>query len=1122
MKRRYLTLLFPLALLLILVARRSDEPVHVSQETSAITTQPLVPPTDSLARASDDSNMGALRKAFAQGETIEITFQGEDARRYLFRKRQAVAQDFQLTVGSSHQGRIETNIASYEGWPVHGMGPSSSASVVFVNDTVGGIFRDQDGSIRYVRTHPETGVLEFRLEEPGDIQLSCAKDERGVFTMKRPGGSKGSDWHGGHTVKITPVPAGLSGFDPATGELDRYVNPISLGSLYDASLPDAMLLLVLDKEATGNDSEANLASKASQYLATVANVASVYENQLGIRLLVQELVMIPDSPSYTDIPSRDDVDDFLDWCDRYRPIETYGWSMASKFGAGLDEDTLGVAYVDTVGEESAVSVCAPDGAWDVLAHEMGHNLGSGHSDGGIMNATSDGGQERTFFTNVSRNESAAKDIYDYSRNRLLGSTLLRHPEEIPFAQNDRITTSVNTPVTFAPLNNDDTAVLNGATNTLTLTELGAITPKGAGSAEIVGSDVLFTPATDFEGTVWFSYTIRGSVGSGWLHKADVAVIVGMPVDPDEITLPAGGSFSFKVSSVNGLTQPQQARVDVSRDDAGLLIVRANADALGIDSFRAGSRTYTITYTSAAPLTRPDVFVYDGVSSEFTFNPTLNDEGAGERWLYPINPTIGTGTSGASQTGRQFFPTAFRLVSAENLTPEMGELIMNTRPVTVNGRRTDIVDERLTFIPNEGVTGNARIEYVVEDATGRQAVESAEILMPYSVDQLVSTASSVRVRIPDGPGEDAVWMQPGYDDSSWRRGSNGVGYEGGTGYQSLIETDVEEMRRNVSSAFIRIPFQLEDADSYQRLALKMRYDDGFVAYLNGVEVARANAAGASPLAWNETASASHPDAQARELTSFDITERLDLIVSGENFLAIHGLNFTANSSDFLILPELTGITVSEVRSEPEPAPELWSLTIETAPSEGGTVSGAGTYQEGESTTITVVPSDGFRFVRWEGEGISAPTESTATILMTENRSVIAVLEEIPLDGDSDGILDDWEREHGLNPNDRSDAIADTDHDGFSNYSEFIAMTDPQDGASSLRILRMVPRGITGLTIHWASVPDVVYRLESSLNLTHASWQTITEVSASGSEASAFISREDSPRNRYFRISVRETP
>jgi hypothetical protein len=76
----------------------------------------------------------------------------------------------------------------------------------------------------------------------------------------------------------------------------------------------------------------------------------------------------------------------------------------------------------------------------------------------------------------------------------------------------------------------------------------------------------------------------------------------------------------------------------------------------------------------------------------------------------------------------------------------------------------------------------------------------------------------------------------------------------------VATDVSAaMRDQNASIFVRLPFAVSDPATVQQLRLRMKYDDGFVAYVNGQQVAARNAP-ASP-AWNSTASAEHPDAQA---------------------------------------------------------------------------------------------------------------------------------------------------------------------------------------------------------------------------------------------------------------------
>jgi hypothetical protein len=123
-----------------------------------------------------------------------------------------------------------------------------------------------------------------------------------------------------------------------------------------------------------------------------------------------------------------------------------------------------------------------------------------------------------------------------------------------------------------------------------------------------------------------------------------------------------------------------------------------------------------------------------------------------------------------------------------------------------------------------------------------------------------------------------------------------------GFSSFIGTDVgASMRGSNGTAYVRVPFNVSEDEAFNRLKLRMRYDDGFVAYLNGTEVARRNAP--STLAWNSSATAAHPDAQALVFEEIDISESVGVIEVGTNVLAIHGLNLSATDADFLIQPEL---------------------------------------------------------------------------------------------------------------------------------------------------------------------------------------------------------------------------
>lgn len=146
----------------------------------------------------------------------------------------------------------------------------------------------------------------------------------------------------------------------------------------------------------------------------------------------------------------------------------------------------------------------------------------------------------------------------------------------------------------------------------------------------------------------------------------------------------------------------------------------------------------------------------------------------------------------------------------------------------------------------------------------------------------------------------------FDDSDWTfvtGAPGGVGYDTGSNYQPYISADlIESMHDGNTSCLIRIPFEVARvADEWETLRLRIRYDDGFIAYLNGQEIARRNFDGVP--SFNARANEGHPDTQATTLEAIDVSSFLDALHVGENLLAIHGLNVSPTSSDFLISAEL---------------------------------------------------------------------------------------------------------------------------------------------------------------------------------------------------------------------------
>ncbi len=76
-----------------------------------------------------------------------------------------------------------------------------------------------------------------------------------------------------------------------------------------------------------------------------------------------------------------------------------------------------------------------------------------------------------------------------------------------------------------------------------------------------------------------------------------------------------------------------------------------------------------------------------------------------------------------------------------------------------------------------------------------------------------------------------WTQGAYPDTSWETGYAELGFGDGEEITMLFEGN--------TTYYFRRDFLVSRLENYASLELYMKYDDGFVAYINGVEVARAN-------------------------------------------------------------------------------------------------------------------------------------------------------------------------------------------------------------------------------------------------------------------------------------------
>lgn len=185
---------------------------------------------------------------------------------------------------------------------------------------------------------------------------------------------------------------------------------------------------------------------------------------------------------------------------------------------------------------------------------------------------------------------------------------------------------------------------------------------------------------------------------------------------------------------------------------------------------------------------------------------------------------------------------------------------------------------------------------------------------------LTPAPSGRLLVPSvangGDQLEKRWTELAFDDSTWTPNVISIGYEKSTGYEQILGTDVASQMHSLNrSAYLRYPFELAHPERVFSMKLSVRYDDGYVAYLNGKEVARKNAP--AEVTWNSGATAAHRDRDAiiPEPVTILASDLVGVLRTGANVLAIHALNDDIVSTDFLMIPELTATMIEDVAISP---------------------------------------------------------------------------------------------------------------------------------------------------------------------------------------------------------------
>jgi hypothetical protein len=152
--------------------------------------------------------------------------------------------------------------------------------------------------------------------------------------------------------------------------------------------------------------------------------------------------------------------------------------------------------------------------------------------------------------------------------------------------------------------------------------------------------------------------------------------------------------------------------------------------------------------------------------------------------------------------------------------------------------------------------------------------------------------------PASTPEDA-WRAIGFNDGSWPSGPSPLGYN------SPAETVLPNPNTTTpyQSVYFRKTFNVANPADVVRLNASIGIDDGYVAWINGVEIGRDNVP-AGELFFNSAAQAELPE----HVSSISISNNLSsLLVPGVNVLAIHAFNVVLPDEYMIIDMALTSLT-----------------------------------------------------------------------------------------------------------------------------------------------------------------------------------------------------------------------
>ncbi len=186
-----------------------------------------------------------------------------------------------------------------------------------------------------------------------------------------------------------------------------------------------------------------------------------------------------------------------------------------------------------------------------------------------------------------------------------------------------------------------------------------------------------------------------------------------------------------------------------------------------------------------------------------------------------------------------------------------------------------------------------------------SVLCAQAALPAQEIIAVESGHAMKYLAPaNDPGLGVTWTAMTFGDGAWTAGTYGVGYDTDGNASALIQTPVPDGRHTV---YTRVHFSIPDVAAITSVHFGADFDDGHVAWLNGVEIVRDNMPDGTPgFATNasgtrEPSNGSPPSYDPIRDVS---TAALPALLAGDNVLAVGIWNANSTSSDLVLVPFLS--------------------------------------------------------------------------------------------------------------------------------------------------------------------------------------------------------------------------